>query len=130
MNFRSYNYWSSEAEKSLSERLGLCWDQSMQDWDLINSNPDHIDHFLKVYNQLSDSNEKFVLMQLIIASFDDIQDMKSFDDASWNKCAIILEKQSFLHIQTIFCWCTEGNTIPYFISPFMDTIYEKVKTNF
>lgn len=83
-DFIEYYMASGRAEKKLSESLGLTWDKSIQDWDLVNSNPERIDDFLKAYQELDDDDEKFVLMQLIVASFDDFQSDKNFDFKLWN----------------------------------------------
>jgi len=126
-DFIEYYRASGRAEKKLSESLGLTWDKSIQDWDLINSNPERIDDFLKAYKVLDDDDEKFILMQLIVASFDDFQSDKNFDFKLWDKCSNILENEHFIHIHTIFYWSKKENQSDhFFISPFMDVIFRKV----
>lgn len=129
--FLEYYRSSGKAEKKLSETLGLIWDTSMQDWDLINSDPDRITDFLKAYNKLDDSDEKFILMQLIVASFDDYQSEQNFNTKLWDKCSIVLEKEHPIHIHTICYWSTKADESDhFFISPFMDEIFKKVIRNY
>jgi len=127
-DFIEYYRASGRAEKKLSESLGLTWDKSIQDWDLVNSNPERIDDFLKAYQELDDDDdEKFILMQLIVASFDDFQSDKKFDFELWHECRTILEKEHFIHIHTISYWSMkEDQSDHFFISPFMDVIFSKV----
>lgn len=118
---------SSIAEEKLSNRLGLFWDTTVQDWDLINSNPNGIQDFLKVYGSLENDDEKFVLMQLIIASFAANNSKKDFDLNLWKQCSIILEKEHFLHIHTINYWFSRKEKgMQAFLSSLLKKVYEKV----
>ncbi|WP_422858146.1 hypothetical protein ACOKFD_11980 [Flagellimonas sp. S174] len=126
-DFLEYYRASSRAEKKLSDSLGLIWDKSIQDWDLVNSNQNRIDDFLRAYQELDDDDEKFVLMQLIVASFDDFQSEENFDFKLWNECSIVLEKEHSTHIHTISYWSLKENESDhFFLSPFMEVIFRKV----
>ncbi|MFP2995188.1 hypothetical protein ABN763_04730 [Spongiivirga sp. MCCC 1A20706] len=63
---------SISSEEKLSKRLGLYWNKNEQDWEIVVSDFQRIEEFLKLYkNELSDDNEKFTLMGLIVSSLDD-----------------------------------------------------------
>jgi hypothetical protein len=127
-------YPSGASEQKLSKRFGLYWDNDTQDWELIVSDSGRIIDFIKVYqNELDNDDDKFTLMGLIIASFDDIA--PKFDKANselWEICKTILEKECYLHYSTITYWCLLENepddTFP--ISLLMRKVWERVKINF
>jgi len=65
-------YPSGSSEQKLANRLGLYWDNTIQDWDLVTSDKGRIRDFLKLYqNELENDDDKFTLMGLIVSSFDD-----------------------------------------------------------
>lgn len=126
-DFIEYHRESSKAEEKLSNQLGLFWDNTVQDWDLINSNPNRIADFQRKYIELKNDDEKFVLMQLIVASFAAYQSIKDFDHTLWSQCSIILEKEHFLHIHTINYWFLRREKgMQFFLSSLMNQIYQKV----
>ncbi|MEM7556400.1 MAG: hypothetical protein AAF378_20330 [Cyanobacteria bacterium P01_A01_bin.84] len=129
------SYPSGVSEKKLSNRLGLYWEQSIQDWEFTVSDSSRISEFLKVYQtELNDDDEKFTLMGLIVSSFDDgISEANHQMKDLWRICEIILEKECFLHFSTITYWSLleEKNIENVFsITPFMREIWESVKLNF
>ncbi len=115
-----------EAQQRLSERLGLFWKNDVQDWDLINTNPANIEYWLQFYEKLEDAEEKYSLMQLIVASFDDYQHYKSFDLELWNQCTDILVREHFSLIPIIYYWSASSGTT-FFLSDYMDEVYNQVK---
>ncbi len=127
-------YSNSASEKKLSERLGIHWSNDMQDWDLIISDYSRISDFLKLYlTELKDDNDKFVLMQLIISSFDDgISNANSQELKNWNTCKTILTNECYIHYSTIKYWSLLDNEIDntFSITPFMREVWEEVKSKF
>ena len=106
-NLEQYTrYPKGKSEKKLSGRLGLYWDESIQDWELIVSDSKRISEFLKVYQtELKDDDDKFTLMGLIVSSFDDgINKADAEMLELWEICKTILKKECFLHFSIIEYW--------------------------
>lgn len=134
-NEQYIRYPSGVSEKKLSNRLGLYWEQSMQDWEFTVSDSSRISEFLKVYQtELNDDDDKFTLMGLIVSSFDNgISEADNQMKDLWRVCEIILENECFLHFSTIKYWSLleEKNIENVFsITPFMREIWDRVKVNF
>ncbi|WP_308920697.1 hypothetical protein [Janthinobacterium sp. J1-1] len=65
-------YPTRAAERYLSERFGLSWDDTMQDWEITSANADLLPGFLTALSEPSLSDdERFTLMSLTIASVDE-----------------------------------------------------------
>jgi len=128
-------YPSGSSEQKLANRLGLYWDNTIQDWDLVTSDKGRIRDFLKLYqNELENDDDKFTLMGLIVSSFDDaVSDFNDEIEKNWNICKIILEKECYLHYSIIEYWSLlEEKDIDnvFDITPYMREIWEKIKMNF
>ncbi len=127
-------YPSGLSEEKLASRLGLYWDGTMQDWELVVSDFGRIRDFLKLYqNELDNDDDKFTLMGLIVSSFDD--GISNFDKETmknWNICKTILEKECYLHYSIIIYWCLPENEPDnvFDITPYMREVWEKVKMKF
>lgn len=64
-----------------------------QDWDLIMANSDWVEKLLNYYEYENLNNdEKNILMQLIIASYDDKLDQDKYDTEEEKKLAFFLER--------------------------------------
>lgn len=123
------------SEEKLSKRLGLFWDEETQDWDLIVSDPSKLDIFLNVYQtELKDDDDKFTLMGLIIASFDDCLEETNTDfEKKWKVCRTILEKECFLHYSSIMYWSfLEGKDEEsiFSLTPYMREVLKNVAHRF
>jgi hypothetical protein len=126
---------SAETEKSLSDRIGLPWFEGMQDWDLTAANARRVSEFLKIYEsgELNDE-ERFALMQLIVASLDDlVEGTNDFaKNDNWIKCKGILMKEFRLHVTTIHYWCIVDNNVDegFPITKYIRPLWEEIKSNF
>ncbi|WP_299260036.1 hypothetical protein [uncultured Aquimarina sp.] len=132
---RYIRYPSGVSEEKLGKRLGIHWDNTMQDWEFVFSDFDRVDYFLKFYQrELDDDDDKFTLMGLIISSFDDgISNFNSETEKNWNICKIILEKECFLHYSIIRYWSLldeEDINNVFSITPYIRKVWEEVKTKF
>jgi hypothetical protein len=128
-------YPNGISEKKLSDRLGLYWEESMQDWEFTVSDSRRLSDFLKVYQtELDNDDDKFTLMSLIVSSFDDgLSEADTEVKKMWEICRTILEKECFLHFSIIKYWSLleekdEENV--FSITPYMREIWNKVEVNF
>ncbi len=128
-------YPNGVSEKMLSDRLGLYWEESIQDWEFTVSDSRRLSSFLKIYQtELDNDDDKFTLMGLIVSSFDDgISEADIEMKELWGICRTILEKECILHFSIIKYWSLleEKETENVFsITPYMREIWNKIEVNF
>lgn len=101
-------YPTQHAIETLAKRFNLPYDPRMQDWEYEVADSNRINVFLKAYieEQLTE-NEKFVLMEILIQSFED-SDLDLAKDINWQCLLGLLEKNIALHATTI-CYWSLGN---------------------
>lgn len=123
---------TTEAQKTIAERMGLYWREDEQDWDLIMSDPGRIPEFIKIYkNDKLDDDQKFALMELIVSSFDDLADAETLEkNQLWSECAIILKSECWLHVSTIHYWSALESEEGFSISKYIRPVWETIKENF
>lgn len=94
-----------QAERALSERLGLSWDARMQHWEIVNANPDLSPRLLEVLAMggLSD-DELFSLMALTVASVDELFLLDGRVDQVWRPLASMLLGNPELYASIIWYW--------------------------
>ncbi|MBS1522699.1 MAG: hypothetical protein JST50_17000 [Bacteroidetes bacterium] len=92
-----------QAIKKLAKELGLPYSPIMQDWSYEVSNPNDIEKYINHYNSLTDDDEKFVLIEIIIDSNNDLEDHAQLE-FYWNKVRQLLIKDFAIHEYTIFYW--------------------------
>lgn len=119
-------YPTRQAMDKFNQLLNLHEDKYMQDWEIELADDTRLDEFLECYHSHAKTNEeKFTLMSLIIASFDDYY----WEDESsimWGKIKPLLLVDRDLFKPLIEYWCAwDGGDNPeyYFnISPLMREI--------
>lgn len=94
-----------EAERNLSDRLGLNWDVQMQDWDLNNANAEFIPLLIQTLKEstLSD-DERYSLMALTLASVDDAHYPGADNEYDWASVAALLRLRPCLFASAIYYW--------------------------
>lgn len=127
---------TKEAIEALATRFGLRNDSVMQDWEIEVADHTRLDEFLAAYEGggLSD-DEKFVLMQTIIESFEDSArrggDLVS--DPRWQRTLGVLERNLSLHAYSIWYWScpdAESQDQLFYASPFIREIMAKHRDYF
>lgn len=105
---------TSAARSSLNNSFGFEDHDDIQDWERFFADEDRIGEFLTFYQEGAASNdEKFLLMDLILASAADASD--GIPDATqWQSMETLLSDQYDLHAWTIWCWADidEATGIP------------------
>lgn len=101
-----------EAIESISNKLCLKFTGIEQDWDVEFANPDKLNEYLSFYqkneNNLSE-DEKFALMALIWASYDDylsIQEKEKVD--FWNRIKELVASEQIIFSDLIKYWSVEN----------------------
>jgi hypothetical protein len=106
-----------------------------QDWELCCGDPERLDEFLTCYEATSlTDDERFTLMEIIIASFDDWLLLDQPDDTDFNgRMRQQLTTGFKLHACTIYYWCcwdedTVANPDHQFVAtPLMRSIWRTME---
>jgi hypothetical protein len=77
----------------------------MQDWDIQLADPHRVEEFCQLYAKLIDEDEKFALMELIIASLEENLQAKGNDGKLVERVKSLLNSDFLLHQDTIEYWC-------------------------
>ena len=102
-------YPTQFAIQTLAKRFNLPNTPTMQDWEYIVADSNRINEFLKAYiEEPLTEDEKFVLMEILIQSFDD-SNRNLAQDIDWQCLLKLLENNMELHATTICYWAC-GNT--------------------
>lgn len=95
---------TAAARSALSSLLGFEDHDDIQDWKRFFADDQRIGEFLTIYQErLSCDDEKFLLMDLILASTVDAEGGVP-DAAQWQNIETLLGEQYELHAWTIWCW--------------------------
>lgn len=121
-------YETAVAIKQLATDLNLPNERWMQDWAYIVSIPQHIDKYISHYKKLSNDDQKFTLMMLILQALEE-------QDTQINKYKSevreLLQHEYPLHAYTIFHWCSFDNedlNDCWRITPMMREIFISMNT--
>ena len=77
------------------------------------ADPARVREFLNLYEQSSlEENDRFVLMQLIIASLDDARGSGEDIEESWASARALLHRDSRLHAATLSYWACGDDPDP------------------
>lgn len=120
-------YVTKAARESLIARLGLPEpDEYCQDWEYLVADSSRIEEFLEYYerNHLN-IEEKFALMVIIVASFDDSLSENDFRPTIWSRIRKNLEEDIQIHTNIILYWSLEGETLEdcFAITGYMREVY-------
>lgn len=129
-----------KAMNRLNALLGLKEEDWMQDWDIHLADPERVQEFCSVYrNQIDDEDEKFTLMTLIVASYDDYLRAHGHNPVLWNEIAELLKKDSTLHLDTLEYWAVFEEENPehyeenpeyyYEITPYIREVWNSALKN-
>jgi hypothetical protein len=101
-----------EAIKKLSTELALPCEGNEQDWDIEMADPNRIDDFLKYFRTQSLlADEKFALMALIMASYEDFLNEQDVDvDRRWKAIRQILQVEAALYSSLVSYWALSGES--------------------
>lgn len=98
-----------------------------QDYDLVMADYNRVIEFLDYYqNESLNKNESFVLMEIIVASYDDYLEIKSNDKVIENQIMKLINEDFENHKETVKYWSREEESFAegWKITPFMKIIWE------
>ena len=100
----------------------------MQDWPWEVADPERLDEFLAAYggDELSD-DERFVLMEMILRSFEGLGRSTGFDPR-WARTLEAIDRNMDLHAHSVWYWSaleTEDTEDQWLVTPFLRRILSK-----
>lgn len=128
-----WRFPTREAIDKLAHRFNLPNEPNMQDWEWEVADPQRINEFLAAYisEELTD-NEKFTLMEIILQSFEDLNEPLE-SDSRWDKVLTILDQNIALHLNSVYYWSaldTKDQEEQWRVTPFLRLIIEKHRAEF
>lgn len=119
-------YCTKRAINSLASRFSLPNHDGMQDWEYEVADHERISDFFEVYkNELTLEDEKFVLLEMLLQSFEDSAiDLHSCKD--WHELLKLAGTRFSIHSYTLWYWSCFGlseNEEMFRVSPFIRGIY-------
>ncbi|QND53267.1 hypothetical protein HB779_16235 [Phyllobacterium sp. 628] len=114
-------YWTRASIDFLSKKLALPFDEWQQDWPFEVADPGSLDVYLALYDDKTiDDDILFTLADLIIQSFEDLDDDLS-SDARWYQFLIRLSGNFPTHAWQVWYWSAAGQREPstWRVSPWM-----------
>lgn len=93
------------AVQSLAQRFNLAYAPEDQEWEHTAADAGRIDDFLAAYASGElDDDERFVLMELLIQSFEDSAADTGAADPRWPQLLALLDQQIELHAFSLWYW--------------------------
>jgi hypothetical protein len=113
---------------ALALRFDLPNHHSMQDWEWEVGDAERLDEFISVYQSGElDDDERFVLMEMILQSFEDLGGIV-WTDPRWEPVGHLLDRNIQLHAHSIFYWSCPDTDDPkgqFAITPVIRPIWDK-----
>lgn len=105
--------WPKQNEiQQLNMLFGFSATGDEQDWEIEFSDENRIEGFFSAYEHASLSqSQKMSVMQLVLASFDELVYAGQDNEQLWQKIAAALLKDQCVHKYTIEYWCCKGETL-------------------
>ncbi len=100
----------------------------MQDWDIQLADPHRVEEFCQLYTRLIDEEEKFALMELIIASLEENLLAEGKNEELIERVKSLLNSDFLLHQETVKYWCEfeEDNPEHYWlVTPTMRMVWQE-----
>ena len=119
---------TAAAIASLAERFGLPNAPGMQDWEWEVADSERVDEFVQVYeHEALTDDERFVLMETILQSFEDLKaDLST--DKRWLRALGLLEGNIDIHVSSVWYWsCLDNEDLDmcWTITPWMRALHSK-----
>ena len=118
---------TAKARNSLIAKFNLPHEDWMQDWPYEVSEPEKIDQYFKYYDQVTDEDEKFYLMELLIQATDEQTEILKFNQY-WLEVKTRLTKNFPIHEYTVHYWSSfenENLEDSWNITPYMRELWFK-----
>lgn len=95
---------TKKAIEELVAEYGYPYDEWMQDWPYEIADPKEIENYFRHYDEQSDEDKKFSLMEMLIQALDEVEHPSDFEKY-WTALEQRIRQNFDLHEYTIFYWC-------------------------
>ena len=119
---------TEEAIKELVAQYDYPYADWMQDWPYEIADPSEIENYFKHYDEQTDEDKKFSLMEMLIQALTDIDDEEEFD-RNWKLLFPRIAKDFEIHEYTIFYWSCFGKELSdcWKVTPYMRDVWNQIK---
>ncbi len=116
----------AKAIKELVEKYNYPYNDSAQDWSYEIAKPKEIENYFRHYDEQTDEDKKFVLMQILIQALTDIENQDEFDK-NWSCLKLRIIKDFDIHEYTVFYWCNFDRKLSdcWKITPYLRKLWEE-----
>ena len=100
----------------------------MQDWPYEIAESKEIENYFQHYDEQTDEDKKFSLMEMLIQALTDIEDQNEYDK-NWNRLRLKIIEDFKIHEYTIFYWSCFGQSISdcWKVTPSMRDLWIDIK---
>lgn len=100
----------------------------MQDWPYEIADSKEIKNYFLHYEEQTDEDKKFILMEMLIQALTHIENKREFDE-NWLRLKPIIIKDFKIHEYTIFYWSCFGEHLSncWNVTPFMRGLWKEVE---
>tara|TARA_R110000744_G_scaffold18586_1_gene49841 strand:- start:159 stop:566 length:408 start_codon:yes stop_codon:yes gene_type:complete len=119
---------TEKAIKELVVQYDYPYADWMQDWPYEIADPTEIENYFKHYDEQTDEDKKFSLMEMLIQALNDIDDEEDFD-RNWKLLIPRIVKDFEVHEYTIFYWSCFGEELSdcWKVTPYMRGLWNQIK---
>ena len=120
-----FRFWTTASEVYLSDRLGLTYDSSMQDWPYEIADASRLTEYLNLFSaEAGNSDVRFTLADVIIQSFEDLDHDLNADER-WRAFLDDLSKDFEGHAFQIWYWSSFERDMKdaWRVAPYMRALF-------
>jgi hypothetical protein len=123
-------YTSGASATKLADMFQL--DPPTQDWDIMVADHSRLDDFLSAYDRPEfDEDDRFALMEVIVASLDEGERRDVDIDDAWHRAATFLRRDWRLHAATLSYWARGDDPDPdhqFAITPRIREVWREARS--
>ncbi len=119
---------TEKAVKELVAKYDYPYADWMQDWPYEIAESKEIENYFQHYDEQTDEDKKFSLMEMLIQALTDIEDQNEYDK-NWNRLRLKIIEDFKIHEYTIFYWSCFGQSISdcWKVTPSMRDLWIDIK---
>ncbi|CAM1368580.1 conserved hypothetical protein [Tenacibaculum litopenaei] len=119
---------NGKAIKELVATYAYPYADWMQDWPYEIADSKEIENYFQHYDEQTEEDKKFSLMEMLIQALTDIEDKNDFDK-NWKRLKSRIIKDFVVHEYTLFYWSCFGENLSdcWKVTPYMRELWKEIK---
>ncbi len=119
---------NGKAIKELVATYAYPYADWMQDWPYEIADSKEIENYFQHYDEQTEADKKFSLMEMLIQALTDIEDKNDFDK-NWKRLKSRIIKDFVVHEYTLFYWSCFGENLSdcWKVTPYMRELWKELK---